>query len=173
LDRAYLKSWKFSLTIVAALMIPVTGYKLMFGKDVATRIAERRHAAIFPGGQPNAEILKRQIAVARPYVGLRISLHQLVSYLKSRNLELTWEPVDHRNFVLRASGIHVLTTEATEFAFQFVLLDGPVIDGQLIGNFVGPAVGLEGMALDREPLNDIGIAVILADIVDDVRRQPQ
>jgi hypothetical protein len=155
------------------MMIPVTGYKLMFGKDVGTRIAERRLAAAFPDGQPNAEILKRQIAVARPYVGLRISLHQLVSYLRSRNLELTWAPVDHRNFVLRASGIYVLTNEPTEYAFQFVLLDSPVVDGQLIGHFVGLAVGLEGMALDRKPLNDIGIAVKLADIVDDVRRQPQ
>lgn len=171
MQRDYLKSWKFSLTIVAALTIPITGYKLMFGKDVATRIEERRLAVAFPNGRPNDEIMKHQVAAARPYVGLQFSLGQLVRFLQSRNVDISWEPVDHRTFVLRASGIDVLTTEAAEFAFQFVLLDGPVVEGQLIGTFVGPAVGLEGMALNREPLNDIGIAMMLADIVDDVRRQ--
>jgi hypothetical protein len=173
LDLAYLKSWRFSLTIVAALMVPITGYKLMFGKDVATRIAERRLAVAFPNGRPNDEIMKRQVAAARPFAGLQFSLRQLVGYLQSQNAELSWEPADHRAFVLRASGVDALTKEATELAFQFVLLDGPVVEGQLIGKFVGPAVGLEGMALDREPLNDIGIANMLADIVDDVRRQPR
>ena len=153
------------------MMITITGYKLMFGKTGATRIAERRLAVAFPDGRPNDEIMKRQVAAARPYVGLQFSLGQLVRFLQSRNVDISWEPVDHRTVVLRASGIDVLTTEATEFAFQFVLLDGPVVEGQLIGNFVGPAIGLEGMALNREPLNDIGVAIMLADIVDDVRRQ--
>ncbi|MBB5278507.1 hypothetical protein HNR26_004608 [Rhizobium rosettiformans] len=75
-------------------------------------------------------------------------------------------------FVMRATGDDPLTRQAEEYAIQFIALDGPVRDGRVIGTFEGPAVGIDSMAYNREPVTDEEIVQFLLHIISELSPVP-
>lgn len=166
------KSWRGALLVAAIVTLGMSAYKVLFGPDAATRIAESRMARLLPGGQPTQEMMDRQIAVARPFVSAGITLRQLTDYMQALNYEVTWEVVDVDVFVMRASGEDPLTRQTEEYAIQFVALAGPVRDGRVIGVFDGSAVGIQSMAYDRIAVSDEEIVQFILQIVFDLSPIP-
>ena len=172
MNLQFLQSWRGALLIAAIVTLGMTAYKAVFGPDPATRIAESRMARLLPGGQPSQDMLNRQIAAARPYVSARITLGQLARYMARLNYEITWEVVDVNAFVMRATGDDVLTRQSEEYAIQFIVLDGPVQDGRVIGIFEGPAVGIDSMAYNRETVSDEETVQFLLHIISELSPVP-
>ena len=88
------------------------------------------------------------------------------------NYEITWEVVDVNAFVMRATGDDVLTRQSEEYAIQFIVLDGPVQDGRVIGTFEGPAVGIDSMAYNRETVSDEETVQFLLHIISELSPVP-
>lgn len=172
MNLQFLQSWRGALLIASIVTLGMTAYQAVFGPDPATRIAEGRMAGLLPGGQPNQDMLNRQIAAARPYVSIQITLGQLANYMRGLNYEITWEVVDVNAFVMRATGDDPLTRQSEEYAIQFIVLDGPVRDGRVIGTFEGPAVGIDSMAYNRETVTDEEIVQFLLHIISDLSPVP-
>ncbi len=173
MDANFFQSWKFALLITAVGMIAISGYRIVFGKDLATRMAETRIARSYPNGVPSDLLMNRQVAAATPYVSVQFTLGQLSRYFTSINYIVGWEPVNERAFVLRARAEDALTKQKMEWAFQLVSLEGPQVGGQLIGTFTGPAVAIESAAYNRENVSEEDLAALLIEIIPDVRQQPR
>ena len=172
MNLQFLQSWRGALMIAALVTLGMTAYKAVFGPDPATRIAESRMARLLPGGQPSQDMLNRQIAAARPFVSARITLGQLATYMRSLNYEITWEAVDVNAFVMRATGEDALTRQSEEYAVQFIVLDGPVRDGRVIGTFEGTAVGIDSMAYNRQTVTDEEIVQFLLHVISELSPAP-
>ena len=177
MDAKFFQSWKFSLLAAFVALSLIGGYKLLFGPDVATRVADTRSriladrtAQAFPDGRPSDDIMERQIVATTPLMSVNFSLRQLVGLISAGNHDIVWEPIKPDAFILRASGENALTKEKVEFAFQFVALDAPLRDGTRYDLFEGPAVALMGLALDREILTEEDIGAFLVSIMPDAGR---
>ena len=158
MDAQFLQSWKGALLMAAVVTIGVTGYKAAFGPDTATRIAELRQRAAFPGGQPSAEIMTRPIVGGPVVTPFSLTLREFLDAFE--DVTQTFEPVDERAFVVRLSGTDPMTRQPQEWAFHFGLVDGPQ-DVALAAVFEGPALHALGMAYNGVTLSPLELFTVL------------
>lgn len=168
MNAQFFQSWRGALLIAAAVTIGMSGYQAIFGPDAATRIAERRMAALLPKGQPTQDLLNRQIVATRPFTSAQMTLGQFSSYMQGLNYDITWEAVDVDIIVMRSTAENALTRQPEEYAIQFIALDGPIKDGRVIGTFEGPAVGIQSMAYNRVSVTDAEIVQFILDVLSDL-----
>lgn len=161
MNLQFLQSWRGALLIAGIVTLGMAGYKAAFGPDPATRIAQARTDRLLPGGQPPEALLNRQLVAGRPFVGTSITLAQFAQLFRQSKLTVTWEALGPESFIMRAKGQNTLTRQPVEVAAQFILLSGPVQNGRQIGVFEGPAIGITGIAYDREALTQDEIAQVL------------
>lgn len=167
MDIRFLQSWKGALLIAAFITVAVTGYKAVFGPDVATRIAETRLRNTFPNGRPSDEVMNRHIvggSVVSPF-GLR--LREFVGVFQG--VTQAFEPVDARSFVLRFNRIDPVTRQPQEWAFLFRLVNGPE-DIALNSGFDGPAVYVVTMAADRVAVSQLELDMVFTNAAGLARR---
>lgn len=69
MSLAFLTSWKAAFLGAGLVTLVVTGWNLAFGPDTATRVAEARIEALFPGGEASDDILDRSVVIGPPWTG--------------------------------------------------------------------------------------------------------
>lgn len=145
MSLAFLTSWRAAFLGAGLVTLLVSGWNLAFGPDTATRVAEARIEALFPGGEASDDILDRSVVIGPPWTGMGFTLRETVALFSDATV--TYEPFDHRIFVMRLAMINQMTREPLEFAFRLVAVDGP--EGFGAARFTGPSVVLDHTAVNR------------------------
>lgn len=142
MSLAFLTSWRAALLAAGLVTLTVAGWNLAFGPDAQTRLAERRIAALFPGGEPSDALLDRPIVFGPPWTDLGFSLRETATLFA--DAVVTYEPLNPQAFIMRISGTNQMTLEMLEFALRFVAVDGP--EGFGGARFTGPSLILDHTA---------------------------
>ncbi|KQS91122.1 hypothetical protein ASG42_11600 [Rhizobium sp. Leaf391] len=149
MNAEFFQSWKGTLLIVAAVTVPIIGYKIAFRPSLETRIAERRIATAFPEGQPSEALRKRVIAAGTPLASLYITLDDLTRFLEGTKSKLEWEPGNGRAFVMRWTHFDPLTQQSNEIGLQLVAMEPSQLPAGE-ETFKSGAIAVVSVALNRE-----------------------
>ncbi|WP_152047594.1 hypothetical protein [Aureimonas psammosilenae] len=160
-------SRRAALSIAGVVVFGMAVGKQVFGptpqERIATlrqRIAERdgttpapsqpviASAGMLTNGMTPADLKTRKLVVGVLLTDLGITLGELVGAFDTF-FHPSFEAIDANRFILRVAGTDPLTTTSVEYAFRFVVVDGPEAYGQRHTEFQGRAVVFDVLAYNR------------------------